>query len=389
MLRWHFAGLVFCVAWMAGCGEEGQAPAPPAPGPAPVMDVGAPDTGAAADVEPDMGAPTEDAPEPDPEPPGEDVGPMMSRPAELPLNEIEVFGRLARPDAAISSMAWFGDQLVLLPRFPIRFVQGGDRGVIFVLRQDQLLGALEQQRQDPIITSEVAFEAPGLEAAVPGYEGFEAIAFRNFEVFLTVKAIVDGVTKAYLFKGELSGDLRTLSVDVAGKVALPDPPPGLPVGYEALAISEGRAIALPGINGVDFVRAPSAPVLSAADLSAQDPVPMAPLGLRLADVTTVDLDGTFWAINRRGSDEDELEPSPDPLIQRYGEVGSHLETDAVERLVQLRLGEQGVEIVERPPILVSLGDRNRRWEAVVRLGSEGFLLMTSSPTVVLGFLGTL
>ncbi len=378
----------------AACGDEAAQPPEP---PAPQADVGPNNSG-----EPEPGEPEpEPSPEPEPVPePNPDPQPdpqpeptpepePEAQPSELELIPIEVRGRLARPDAQISSLAWFGDILIALPRHPVRFT-GEARGVVFSLRQDQILGQLRGQVRDPLVTTEIAFDAPELEAAIEGYAGFEAIAFDGFSVFLTVKTITEAGVGASLLKGELSRDLRTMTIDVASAVALPTRQTALEIGYEGLARFGREIVALPGLNGAAF-STPGEPLgVFDGALMRVGELSMAPLELRLADATEPELDGSFWVINRGGSDEEALRVGPDPLVERYGEVGSHVGTDATERLVAMRRVEGRIELVDRPPILVRLADRNRRWEGVVKLGGEGFLLITNGqPGVIFGFVGRL
>jgi hypothetical protein len=108
---------------------------------------------------------------------------------------------------------------------------------------------------------------------------------------------------------------------------------------------------------------------------------------RITDVTALDGQARFWAINYFFPDESELKPRVDPLAERYGRGPTHTQAEHVERLLQFHYTPAGLELVDRPPLqLALLPDEARNWEGIVHLEGRGFLLVTDKfPETILAF----
>ena len=117
-------------------------------------------------------------------------------------------------------------------------------------------------------------------------------------------------------------------------------------------------------------------------------LPFPTIEYRLTDATETDGEGRFWMINYlKDGGVKKLDPAPDELAAQYGLGLTHAEAQAVERLVEFQVTEEGVVRTHTPPIqLQLLDDQSRNWEGIVRLGQRGFLLMTDKyPETILGF----
>ena len=82
----------------------------------------------------------------------------------------------------------------------------------------------------------------------------------------------------------------------------------------------------------------------------------------------------------------------DPVAQAWGEGATHLRGSRVERLVAMRWTGSGVELIDTAPIQLEMTrPRNpaaaRNWEGLVRLGDDGFLVVTDKyPTTLLAYI---
>ena len=125
------------------------------------------------------------------------------------------------------------------------------------------------------------------------------------------------------------------------------------------------------------------------DLNPTEDVAFPTIEYRITDVTTLDDENRFWAINYHFSGEaKKLDPAPDSLVLEYGQGASHAESKHVERLVEFQYTSDGIIRTARPPIQLHLLDNGkaRNWEGIVRLDDLGFLLMTDKhPGTILGF----
>lgn len=299
------------------------------------------------------------------------------RPQEHAVTAIPLGGGLERPEAEISGLAWYGDQLVLLPQYPARF-----DGSLFAMRRADIEAWLAGELERMPAPRPVPLVAPGLDA-LDGFEGYEAIAFRGDEVFVTVEAETDRPL-GFLLRGRVVGALERIELDVERRVALAPQSEIGNLAYEALAVSGDRVLVFYETNGKNN---PAPRVLAFdTDLRPAGEIPLGALEYRITDVTEVDAGGSLWAMNYYWPGAD-WQPGDCPLASRFGVGATHARSRAVERLVELRVTDRSVEPAGTPPIQLEL-DPNapRNWEGIVRLGDRGFLVVTDEhPTSVLGF----
>ena len=57
--------------------------------------------------------------------------------AEVPVTEIAISGPASTPEAELSGLAWYGENLILLPQYPNLFDESGD-GQLFYLPKAEL-----------------------------------------------------------------------------------------------------------------------------------------------------------------------------------------------------------------------------------------------------------
>lgn len=306
-----------------------------------------------------------------------------SIPIEQPLTLIPLKGVISEARAEISGMAWYHDNLILLPQYPSRF--GGGDGAVFSLAKEDLLEFINGTQTSPLLVEEIPFIAPGIEI-IDGFEGFEAIAFYEDQVFLTIEARPDQMM-GYLVRGEMDPAMNQLVIDMS---SLREIPPQVDIENmtdEALLITSDGVITFFEANGRNINPSPVAHTFS---LSGQlvGKLPMVNLEYRLTDVTPLDSQNHFWGINYFYPGDTKLLPSLDPLVELFGEGATHLKNTPVERLVQFELTTQGIVLTGEPPIQLQLLSENeaRNWEAIAILDSRGFILATDKfPTTLLAF----
>jgi hypothetical protein len=309
-------------------------------------------------------------------------------PPEQPARVIPLAGTLADKKSEVSSLAWYGDYLIILPQYPSRFASQDD-GQVFAISKEDILAFLDSTSDAPIIPQGIAFVAPGLAQQIAGFEGYEAIAFQDNRVFVTIESKPGRSMLGYLVAGEITPDLSMLRLDVT---TLAEIPPQANLGNmtdETLLVAGDRLITIYEANGA--VVNP-APVARSFDLSLQpmDPVvPFPTVEYRITDATALDSTGRFWALNYFWpGDKTKLKPAADALAAKYGEGSTHARFTTVERLVEFQYTASGISLVDTPPIQLELidDDHSRNWEGVVRLDGIGFLLMTDThPETILGF----
>jgi hypothetical protein len=300
---------------------------------------------------------------------------------------IALAGDLDTPDAEVSGMVWYGDQLVIVPQHPER-LSGGDRLYFYKISRAEILARLDSAQTAPIVPERLEVAARGLPHLLAGFDGLEAVAVRGDRVYVTVEAAEDSGSVGYLVAGAIAGDLASLRLDLSRLVRIPGPRHLPNMSCESLVVAGDRLLAVHEANGVRVNPDPRACVFD-LDLNFLVAVAMPSVEYRVTDATEVDADGRFWVINYFYPPEKPLlDPASDPELSRYGQGQTHGDCQAVERLLEFRYDGQQVTRTETPPLLLRLrADRVcRNWEALVRLDERGFLLMTDRyPRTLLAF----
>lgn len=304
-------------------------------------------------------------------------------PTEHPVTTIPLAGPLARASAEISGLAWYGDMLILLPQYPTFVGQGS---FLYALPKSAIVDYLDGRSADPLTPQAIPFAAPGLADTIPGFQGYEAIAFAGDEVYLTVEADGRNGPMGYLVRGTIAPDLSLIAIDADSLVEIPPQTNRGNTSDETLLVDEDTLVTLYEVNGAALNQRPAAHLFS-LDGTVTGTVPMAALEYRVTDATAVDGNGRFWVINYFYPGDTDLRPATDPLSEQFGLGATHQQHKQVERLVELQLGAEAITLTGAPPIQLQLpDDEARNWEGLVRLDDRGFLLATDKfPTTILGF----
>ena len=305
--------------------------------------------------------------------------------AEYPVTIIPLTGPVANRHAEISGLAWYGDTLILLPQYPSFAASRGD-GAIFALAKADVLAFLEGTNSDPLEPRPIAFVAPGLARSVEGYEGYEAIAFNDEQVFVTVEARTGDGMQAVLVTGVMAPDLSELVLDPATATDIEAQSGVLNMSDEALFVAGDTVVTMYEANGLAVNPFPIAHRFDSS-LAPLDTISFPSIEYRVTDATSLDSDSRFWALNYFYPGEPVLLPETDPLAEAFGQGQTHGQHEHVERLVEFSYGESGIGLTDRRPIQFELlSDDARNWEGVVRLDDRGFLIVTDKyPETLLGF----
>jgi hypothetical protein len=311
--------------------------------------------------------------------------PTAPGPGDQILIEIPLQGAAALPTTEISGLAWYGDDLILLPQFPRRMAAGD--GAFLRLSREEITDFLDGVSAAPLQPRLLPIETPNLGGAIPGFDGFESILFVGDRVYVTVEAhLGGGRMMGWIMAGEVVNGGEGLRFDPAGAVSI-QPQANL------RNMSDEAILAIPdevdGFHLLTFYEANGRlvnprPVAHrfTPDLIPLPAVPLASLEFRLTDVGEVDEEGRFWAINYFFTGEMAL---LFPREQGGGQAGP---TEPVEQLVELRYTPEGIRRTETPPIRFTLrpDGRARNWEGLVTLEGRGFLVATDRhPQTILAF----
>jgi hypothetical protein len=310
---------------------------------------------------------------------------------EYPVQLISLEGPLSKPQAELSGLAWYGDNLLLLPQYPERFVQSGapdSYGALFTLPKSEVLAYLDGKNNAALSPRPIPFFAPDLKQKVSGFEGFESVVVSGNRIFLTIETHQNsGSMLAVLISGTIAPDLSEIRLDTTRLANIPAQAPIPNFSDEAITLIGDHLLTFYEGNGANVTPKPVGHQFD-LDINPQGTLAIPNLEYRITDATPLDSGGQFWVINYFYPGDTKIAPTVDPLFERYGKPPSHSQSKAVERLVQMQFYEKGIRLVDRTPIYLSLltDGTARNWEGLAQLDTRGFLLVTDSyPSTLLGF----
>lgn len=307
-------------------------------------------------------------------------------PEEVTVQYLTLEGDISEPKAEISGLAWYKDYLILLPQYPRLFPSEYD-GSLFAIPKAKITEYLNEVSPTPIKPIPISLNAPGLKDAIEGYEGFEALAFYDNTVFFTIESEVEQAM-GYLYKGAISEDMSTITVEVDKRVELP---PRAPIGNatdETILVTPDRVITIYEWNSMLLKNSPYAYVFDHS-FNLVDSLTLPYVEYRITDATELDENDNFWVINYMWSgDYSESYKPEDPIAKTYGKGETHKKYQTVERLLEFHYSPKGISLVKQPPIQLKLidDDNSRNWEGIIRYDDKGFILVTDEfPRTILGF----
>lgn len=311
-----------------------------------------------------------------------------SPPREMPVQEIPLAGPITSPKAQISGMAWYGDTLIILPQYPEKAVPQSGVPSIFTLAKQDILDYLSGSISDPLTPQQYSFRAPNFVSQIPGYEGYEAIAFDGDQVFLTIEANHLGGMQGFLIAGEILPELKQIRLDGSTLTEIPMPVQIFNYAYETLVITKDQALAIYEANGNELNPNPNAFSIARSSLTPME-TGFTNIEYRLTDATDIDENGRFWVMNIFIPIEFWLYTDSDQLFEKYGRGITHTKFLNVERMLELQYDGESISLTDSEPVLLKLIDEanSRNWEALVMLDDLGFLAMTDTfPETILGFI---
>ena len=311
----------------------------------------------------------------------EDRKPALS----TPVTYIELTGPGSLAKAELSGLAWHGDQLVLLPQYPGRFVQDG-KGSLFSIPKTRILSYLEGADTDPVRPDPIPIDMDSIRKNVEeiagrgSFQGFEAIAIVGDMVYLSTEAEKGGRLYGFLVQGRFQEGTKGIVLDRQSLVPVPLPVQIHNKTYEAMFVAQNRLIAIFEANGVRDNPAPKTQVFEVGHPEKKPRYlgdsPFSHIEYRITDITAWDETRPLAAINYYfPGDIKYLSPQPDP-------------GRPVERLVALSYDGSTLALMDVPALeLINKDpDKPRNWEGIVRLDKRGFLLVTDKwPQTILGF----
>ena len=304
---------------------------------------------------------------------------------ELAVEILRLPERIQASSFEYSGMAWYGETLVLLPQFPDGKDSSREALLFAIEKQDLLLAIKDPEKELPV--KDVPIFNSELRDEIKGFEGFESILFLDQTVYLTIESRAGNPMMGYLIRGEVQGELESITLDPESLVQLEPFSSEQNATFEAMTYWNGNLYIMYEHNSTQGESEPVAYQFN-LDLELVREIPFPAINFRITDATISDPSGKFWVMNYFFPGDTHLAVDQDALVLEYGEGRTHAENDPVERLVQLQIEESQISRIDQPPIYLELLDYSvaRNWEGIVPLDNLGFLLITDSfPGSLLGF----
>jgi len=219
---------------------------------------------------------------------------------------------------------------------------------------------------------EIAFEQTLLP---PHFDGFEAVVSVEDDLFFAIETRSPHETRAFLAKASRLGNDKQHTLTKVIEIPLRSGVDNRSV--ESLVYFNGSVYAIEELNFPPHNTLPAAHRFD-MDLNSLGSVTFPALPYRITDASSADEHGNFWVINYLWDGDSDLFVERDPLIERWGLGEAHARNQHIERLVELRFSENGIELVDRPPLYLALIPQARNWEGLVSRPDGTFLLATDT-----------
>jgi len=313
---------------------------------------------------------------------------------EAGFQRIPLTKPLSSWNSEISSMAWYGDELVIVPQNPwFSDEESTWDGALYAINRQDIIDRLSGKSSGKLNPQPVPLYADGLYLSIRGFDGFEGIAFNGDQVYMTIEAADNDGSIGHIVSGTITPDLSQITLDADTVQNLPRQANRTNKSDEVIFVTPDEVVTMYEVNGVDINTNPFARYFNHA-LEGPFPRPMPHIEYRLTDATALDEQGRFWVINIYWDGEWIYLAENDPIAAKYGEGTRHRQQENVERLLEMQYTPDGITLTETPPVQIKLSWLHipRNWEALVRLddnasGLHGFLIATDKfPWTILAFL---
>ncbi len=212
-----------------------------------------------------------------------------NRPAEVTVQPIALAGPAAAQDAELSGLAWYGDWLLLLDENPNIYQSEGNAGVFYALNKADILAYLDATDPAPLEPVAVPVFASDFKRTIPGFDGFEAVAFDGDRVYMAIEVWKSATEmRGILVSGTIAPDLSAITLDLDHTVELLPQTDLTNIAYETLFVAGDRLIALYEVNGAALNPTPFAYSVS-LDFQSVEQIPLPTIDYRITDATTLDL----------------------------------------------------------------------------------------------------
>ncbi|MEE9430436.1 MAG: hypothetical protein V3V16_05305 [Melioribacteraceae bacterium] len=305
---------------------------------------------------------------------------------EVQIIQIPLTGEVANRKSEISGLCWYNHNLVLLPQFPDRF-SNSDGGKIFYISKEKIKNFFSGKDKSPILTNHYSINVNDFSDLFSVGSGFESITINNDIAYFTIEHTSLLTTESLMISGLIDDSLKTITLDGESLTKIPSDVNINNFSCESILFHNNQIYPIYEANGQN-INPNSKVAVFDPNIKLQKEIKFPNIEYRITDVTSVDTNNTFWAINYLFPREiGKLNPASDDIAQKFGIGKSHSESKAVERLVQFQIENDKIIRTSKAPIYLELlKNDSRNWEGIARFDDDGFLIATDMfPKTILAF----
>jgi hypothetical protein len=287
---------------------------------------------------------------------------------------ITLNGDITRPEQEVSGLAWYNDNLILLPQYPT------DK--IYSIPKQQIIDFLDSARTT-ILPKEIKWNSSGIDKRINGFEGYESIVFNDDTVYITIEAERCKINSGFIARGIIDNDENEIKINKESLKKIKTPVILRNMTYETIVLYNNSVITIYEVNSEKVNKSP---VYHQFDKNlGTEIIRLFPFTeYRITDATEIDEEGKFWVTNYFWpGDYKLLKPDLNYTITSKKDI------KPVERLLEFQIVDGNIVRTEIAPINIKLskfGD-SRNWEGIVRLDDKGFLIVTDKfPGTILAFI---
>ena len=123
----------------------------------------------------------------------------------IPIEEIYLEGLITNPKQEISGMDWYNDNLFFLPE--------NLGGHLFMINKNEIKKQISLKNKKPILPLKTKLVTPNYSKLVPGFDGLEAIAFTDDQVYITIEAENNGKMESYIVWGTIDSESYEIKIE--------------------------------------------------------------------------------------------------------------------------------------------------------------------------------
>ncbi len=294
---------------------------------------------------------------------------------EVSVNQIILTGEAGTSDAEMSGLTWYQDNLFLLLQYPHRFTDISGTGKFFKLSKayinDYINGYFTSLEPVSVLVTNIPQN-------IDGFEGFEAIAFKENNVYLLLEAKQNSVACGYIISGIINSNASEITLDTTSLIKIDTPADVGNASFESIVLTDNYILCIFEGNGKNINTNPVAKVFN-YELIEQPEIVFPSVEYRITDATAITADKSFYVINYYyPGDSSVYLPSYDEFSCIFDRPGSHKEEKRTERIIKLRYYNNRIEFVNVPPVYLELRNDNlsRNWEGIELLSENTFLIVT-------------